>query len=147
MSIQYSLAAAPFDPSLLDAVSRLGAMLFERPTRDLQWRLERMPAASVACAYVDETLVGFKAGYAMSRSKYYSWLGGVHPDHRRQGIASALMVLQHRWVREQGFDSIETATDQGNRAMAQVNLHCGFVVCGMRSKTDRVQILFSMRLA
>jgi hypothetical protein len=41
---------------------------------------------------------------------------------------------------------VETSTQRGNGAMAQLNLRHGFVVSGMRTETDRVQVLFAKAL-
>jgi len=56
-------------------------------------------------------LVGFKVGYALDRRRFYSWVGGIHPAHRRQGIAQAVLETQQRWA-AQGYDSIEVKTSQ-----------------------------------
>ena len=82
MSIEYSLSAAPFDPRFVQALAALNESVFAAPKPDLDWRLGHMPMASVACASVAGRLLGFKAGYAVSRTRYYSWLGGVHADGR-----------------------------------------------------------------
>ena len=39
----------------------------------------------------DGRTVGFKVGYAESRSTFYSAKGGVLPDERRHGVARALL--------------------------------------------------------
>jgi RimJ/RimL family protein N-acetyltransferase len=62
---------------------------------------------------------------------------------RRRGIAAQLMVLQHAWLVERGYSVVETATNQENHAMTQVNLRHGFSICGVRSEPNRTQILFS----
>lgn len=146
MSLQYSLEIGPFDAGLVEALAALGASVFGAPKADLAWRLARMPAAGVACANEGGRLVAFKAGYAIGEKRYYSWLGGVHADFRRRGIASELMRRQHAWLRERGFEAVETCTNQDNRSMIQANLQHGFTVCGLRHKSNRVQILFSKDL-
>lgn len=146
MPVEFSLHLAPFEAHFVDALARLGESVFGTPKADLAWRLERMPLASVACASDAGRLVGFKAGYATSRTRYYSWLGGVHPDSRRRGIAAELMRHQHAWLREHGFEVVETATNQDNLAMTQANLRHGFAICGLKHKSGRVQILFSKEL-
>ncbi|WP_416057256.1 GNAT family N-acetyltransferase [Stenotrophomonas maltophilia] len=57
-------------------------------------------------------LVGFKVGYALDRRRFYSWVGGIHPAHRRQGIAQALLDTQQRWASAQGYGCIEVKTSQ-----------------------------------
>jgi len=79
LTVEYSLALPPYRPEFIVQLSALGDAIFGPSDLDLAWRLGSMPNATVFCAYAAGQLVGFKAGYAMSRNKYYSWLGGVHP--------------------------------------------------------------------
>lgn len=141
MALDYALEAGPFDPRFVAALAQLGEAVFGAPKAELGWRLEQMPSASVACAAEAGRLIGFKAGYAMGRGRYYSWLGGVHPDFRRRGIAAELMRRQHAWLRERGFETVETATNRDNLAMIRANLDHGFTICGLRHKLERVQVL------
>ncbi|MBX3628120.1 MAG: GNAT family N-acetyltransferase [Rhizobacter sp.] len=146
MAVEYTVERQPISPQTVEAIERLSHSLFDRPTPDLRWRLEKMPLVSVVCASVDKDLVAFKIGYAHSQSRYYSWLGGVHPDHRRQGVAVKLTELQHSWAKEQGFQAVETATDQANSPMTQANLKCGFAISGFKKKSQGIQVLFSKAL-
>ena len=52
--------------------------------------------------------VGFKVGYAdPDRLKHFhSWLGGVLPAYRRQGIAWKMLQQQEEWAQSQGFQTI-----------------------------------------
>ena len=45
-----------------------------------------------------------------------------------------------------GCAQVETSSDQGNVAMARVNLQEGFTVCGTRSMPGRVQVLYLKEL-
>ncbi|GAA0747413.1 hypothetical protein GCM10009107_15890 [Ideonella azotifigens] len=62
------------------------------------------------------------------------------------GVARQLMRLQHEWVRGQGYALLETSTDQGNLAMARLNLQEGFEVCGTRAEPHRLQVLYLKQL-
>jgi predicted GNAT superfamily acetyltransferase len=142
VTITYSLHEAPFDPALLREVARLARTVFDEARLDLEWRLSAMPNATAVLARADGRLVGFKLGYAMTESKYYSWLGGVDLSVRGSGVARQLMRHQHRWLEERGCALVETATDEGNVAMARVNLQEGFTVCGSRAEPGRLQVLY-----
>jgi GNAT superfamily N-acetyltransferase len=144
--IEYKVELPPFNEALFQNLASLSEAVFKEPVKDIVWRLENMPCPSVICARVSGELVGFKAGYAMTQTKYYSWLGGVHPSSQRQGIASKLMELQHKFLHEQAFEVIETATNEGNASMSQANLKHGFTICGLRNEPHRVQVLFSKSL-
>ena len=146
MTIVFSLHQAPFDPPLLGEVTRLARNVFNEPMLELEWRLSVMPHATAVLARDDGRLVGFKLGYAMAESRYYSWLGGVHLAARGSGVARQLMRRQHRWLEEMGCAQVETSTDQGNVAMAHVNLQEGFTVCGTRSMPGRTQVLYQKLL-
>ncbi len=76
-------------------------------------------------------LIGLKLGYERNRGVFNSWMGGVAPEARGQGIAAALTAAQHAWAKEAGFRGLETATRQPNQAMAILNLKAGFVVAGL----------------
>ena len=47
--------------------------------------------------------IGFKVGYRLSDYEFYSWLGGVLPKYRKQGVAQKLLDYQECWVTDQGF--------------------------------------------
>ncbi|MBO9711987.1 GNAT family N-acetyltransferase [Sphingomonas sp.] len=74
--------------------------------------------------------VGFKLGYRRGAALLYSWLGGVAPEARRHGVASALMKRQHAGALAQGFRFVETRTRSANNAMLILNLRHGFRVVG-----------------
>lgn len=137
----------PFAPELLNEIGSLCEALFGANDIDISWRLTRMPAASVFLMRGEMGLpIAFKAGYASAQGRYYSWLGGVHPDHRRRGLAGELMRQQHRWLVEQGYSLVETLARRENTAMALLNLQHGFVIGGMRTEAESVKVLFSKTL-
>jgi predicted GNAT superfamily acetyltransferase len=90
--------------------------------------------------------VGFKAGYAMAEHKYYSWLGAVHLEHRRSGIATKLATLQHEWLTSRSYSAVETSCRDGNAVMAKVNLVAGFKVVGTKLEPHGLQVLWSKTL-
>ncbi|WNB92797.1 GNAT family N-acetyltransferase [Bacillus sp. NEB1478] len=81
-------------------------------------------------AISDDQVIGFKAGYELKPSKYYSWLGGVHPDFRNNGIAGKLMEMQHKWCSSNGFNIIQTKTKNKWKSMLILNLKHGFDIIG-----------------
>ncbi|WP_243646830.1 GNAT family N-acetyltransferase [Melghiribacillus thermohalophilus] len=82
-------------------------------------------------AYVQQSLVaGYKIGYETKKERFYSWLGGVHPNHRNKGIGSALMAYQHEYCRSEGYQTIETRTKNKWKGMLILNLKHGFDVIG-----------------
>jgi GNAT superfamily N-acetyltransferase len=115
-----------------DELLRLCTVAFEIFAPDyLTSRLAHVVApALVTARFANGTLAGFKLGYRRGATLFYSWLGGVHPDARRQGVAAELMRRQHEWARSEGYTEIETQTRAVNNAMIILNLKSGFRVRG-----------------
>ncbi|WP_161974463.1 GNAT family N-acetyltransferase [Piscinibacter terrae] len=147
MSIDYALHHRDIPPELIAEVASLSEHVFETSTIDHAWRLTHMPDVSLFCARQAGELIGFKAGYAIAERKYYSWLGAVHPQWRRQGVASRLADMQHQWLVERGFAVVETSSRHENSAMARINLHSGFVTVGTKLEPHGLQVLWAKTLA
>ena len=128
--IAYSVHRAPFDPDMLDGVQALLAACFDDDRLDLSSRLVGKHSPVLVLAADGHTPVGFKLGYERSAGQCYSWLGGVHPDYRRQGIARELMRQQHAWAREAGYRAVTTETENRFRAMLLLDLQEGFDIVG-----------------
>ena len=77
-----------------------------------------------------EQILGFKIGYELSDSVFYSWLGGVLPEFRRKGIARSLLKNQHAWCIKNGYTLIRTKTQLHNYSMYNLNRSMGFHVIG-----------------
>lgn len=89
--------------------------------------------------------VGFLAGFvSQSRpNEAYVHFVGVHPDHRRGGIAVALYDRFYRTVRSRGCDTVRLVTAPINRASIAFHRSIGFqtepgdsVVGGVAVSTD-----------
>ena len=137
MDIQ--LHQAPFDPAFTTQFISLSKTAFGTDATQtwingLNWRLENMPDVTVFAMFHDDSLIGYKAGYASAFDRYYSWLGAVHPDHTRKGIARRLMQAQHDWLTASRFTLLETQVAKVNNAMLDLNLSSGFQISGEFSK-------------
>ncbi|MEO2282174.1 GNAT family N-acetyltransferase [Pseudoalteromonas pernae] len=71
-----------------------------------QERIGDNPYLALVAAYLDQP-VAFKLGYAKSTDTFYSWLGGVLPNHRGHGLAKKLLHKQELWAVDNGFKCIE----------------------------------------
>ncbi|OIQ20012.1 MAG: hypothetical protein BM556_05860 [Bacteriovorax sp. MedPE-SWde] len=71
--------------------------------------------------------VGLKAAMAED-NLLHSWIGGVLPEFRRQGIARQLTEIQHEWAKENGFSRIRTHTDHRYNNMIIHNIRNGFEI-------------------
>jgi GNAT superfamily N-acetyltransferase len=140
--VAVKVEVGPFSDEFRQRLSGLIVVVFGREDpADLDWRLSRLPDVSVAVAYAGDGMVGFKLGYATTKNRYYTWLGGVHPGFRRQGIAARLMEAQHGWVRAAGFSIIETAAEPKNIAMLKLNLAFGFTIIGSYARSGQRVLL------
>jgi len=81
----------------------------------------------------DGAPLGFKLGYRRGPALLYSWLGGVIPGARGQGLAARLMQAQHDWATAKGYAAVETRTRASNSAMIIVNLKAGFQITGVEA--------------
>ncbi|MDP2370819.1 N-acetyltransferase family protein [Rhodoferax sp.] len=145
--MQYLTSFAPLPAPLVQELAELSELVFSPPAIDHHWRLGRMPEVSIFYARNEGGLIAFKTGYAIAESKYYSWLGAVHPDFRRRGIARQLTGMQHAWLVARGYCAVETSSRAENRIMAHLNLTTGFVMQGTKVEPHGLQVLWSKRLA
>ncbi|MBX3021162.1 MAG: GNAT family N-acetyltransferase [Bdellovibrionales bacterium] len=105
------------------------------PTR-FQSTLTAHTRFHLALARLDSHNVGFKLGYAIDDSTFYSWLGGVVPDYRGFGIARRLMAVQHEWCLQNGFNKVRTTAQNRFKAMLLLNLQHGFDILGVETQPN-----------
>lgn len=94
------------------------------PAEEYKKRLTGIPHL-ILVAKIDNRPAGFKVGYER-QGYFYSWMGGVHPDFRRCGLALALAEAQEQWAQSQGYDSITFKTRNRLKAMLCFALQRGF---------------------
>ena len=61
--------------------------------------------------------IGFKVGYGLNEDIFYSWMGAVLTNYRRQNIAKRLAQAQEKWAKENGYNKIRFKTKNKLRAM------------------------------
>ncbi|MFG0250366.1 MAG: GNAT family N-acetyltransferase [Phycisphaeraceae bacterium JB051] len=140
MSIKYVLIEG-LPEQHLDAICH-AADTFEPIPRDgLVSHLNHQHNILSCFAYDGDQLVGYKIGYQIRQYYFESWIGGVIPSHRRQGIASRLIKLQHQWCFEHGFHYVSTMTEGNNQAMIITNLKAGFGIIGTMHTRNQILIV------
>lgn len=98
-------------------------------------------------AFVDGHIAGFKIGYEIDPSTFYSWLGGVAPEWRGLGVAGLLMDQQHAWCKAQGYETVRTKTQNKYRSMLLLDIRKGFEVTGTENDSARgLKIILEKRL-
>ena len=88
---------------------------------------------------------GFKLGYRRGDVLLYSWLGGVAPELRGQGVASELMRRQHAEALANGYRFIETRTRAVNNPMITLNLRHGFHVEGFETDASGIAVVIQRK--
>ncbi len=94
------------------------------PAKEYQRRLEGVPHL-ILVAFEGGQAMGFKVGYERE-GYFYSWMGGVHPDFRRKGVALALAEAQEEWARAHHYSSVTFKTRNRLKAMLCFALQRGF---------------------
>lgn len=136
------------DIGLWDGIRQIDQYIFDsRDSEGIRRELEKKPVFLILIAVDGHQVVGYKIGYEDRTCRFYSWLGGVYPEYRRQGVASELMRLQHRWCRERGYQVIRTNTKNKWRDMFILNLRFGFNVTGtLTDELGETKIILDKRL-
>ena len=97
----------------LSVIAKLETMIpeFDDPyaLEKIQKRLENRKFLALVAKSAGE-IVAYKVGYGETESRFYSWIGGVLPEYRRNGLATELLRYQEQWCREQGYREINVWT-------------------------------------
>ncbi|WP_323813107.1 GNAT family N-acetyltransferase [Cellvibrio sp. NN19] len=95
-------------------------------------------------AEIEGVLVGYKLGYWLTESIFYSWLGGVHPTHRKKGIAKQLLLEQERQVFEAGGTEVRVKSMNQFRSMLLLLIAQEYEITGTEMMQGQdIKILFS----
>lgn len=113
--------------------ARINEFSTPKPKETIIDRLNNKTSLTLVAQHEHE-LVGFKLGYAESKTQFYSWLGGVSPHARRQGIAKQLLHHQEDWARSQGFKRLRVKSRNRFRAMMILLLNEGYLIKGSEIK-------------
>jgi ribosomal protein S18 acetylase RimI-like enzyme len=91
----------------------------------------------ILVAHAEGKVAGFKAGYdKYGDGSFYSWMGGVLPEYRKQHIAKRLAERQESWARVHGFNCIIFKTRNRHKAMLIFAITNGFHIIGIEPKDN-----------
>jgi GNAT superfamily N-acetyltransferase len=123
-----------FDDSVLKAVVGLEQLLFEQPMAEQAILDEAKNKFDlvILIAWAGTAACGYKVGFQHSAKRFYSWIGGVHPNYRAKGIAKRLMRGQHSIAKKLGYKYVFTYTKNRYRPMLVLNIKTGFDIIGVR---------------
>jgi len=93
-------------------------------------------------------LIGFKIGYPLNKTDFYSWLGGVVPSKRKLGVAKRMLVLQESLAAKQSFTSILVKSMNRFRSMLHMLIENGYDITSVENYggTDSERICFRKAL-
>jgi len=109
---------------------------FEKPygKEEFEERLKGKKHLILICYYYGMP-IGFKLGYdRYDDGSFYSWLGGVLPGFRRNGVAGRLQERQEIWVREHGYQRILIKTRNKFQNMLRFSIAHGYQIIGFKEK-------------
>ena len=85
-----------------------------------------------------EQPIAFKVGYEKPGGVFYSWLGGVLPEHRRSGAAEALLRAQERWVAQQGYRELQVKSRNEYRNMLRFLIKHQYDIIDVEQQPDPI---------
>lgn len=121
--------------SLTEVVAVIRAIpeLNEYSLAKLQERLASRPFLALV-AVKDDKPIGFKLGYESEAGRFYSWIGGVVPKYRRQGIAQKLLDAQETWASENGYKFLDVKSMNRFPHMLQMLVKNDYLISGYVNK-------------
>tara|TARA_R110002126_G_scaffold285314_2_gene435571 strand:- start:5164 stop:5604 length:441 start_codon:yes stop_codon:yes gene_type:complete len=122
---------------------------FEQATtlERLQSRLDGA-VGLILVAKFEGALIGYKVGYQLTEDTFYSWLGGVIPEHRKQGVATLLLNYQEKWARDSGYKEIKVKSMNRFPGMLKLLILNGYEIVGVDKSVcgSEGKIVFLKRL-
>lgn len=141
MSISYEVGT-------IDDVLAISSKIIEFkqvPTfKNISERLQGKKSLILIARYKGE-LAGYKVGYKLTDTEFYSWLGGVSPAYRNLGIATKLREAQENWVFSHGYSVISVKSMNRFSSMLQLLISSGYKINGYEDNgtADNSKIKFT----
>ncbi|GAE35166.1 GNAT family N-acetyltransferase [Halalkalibacter akibai] len=128
MTVIYQSYIGIPEPEVLKGIADLHHRIFNQ-SENFLLKIQTKPELLFFVAIdPEQRVIGFKVGYAVNNSCFYSWLGGVDEHYRSAGIGSTLMLKQHAYLKENGYKTVQTKTMNKWRNMLILNIKLGFNV-------------------
>lgn len=126
-------------PGELPMIADLYNEMF-RPPHDVEFFRRRLVGRYnplLLVANLDSRPVGFATGFELKPSVFFSWLTGVLPDFRRQGIAQQLHEAQCAWAAGHEYQYVRMECHNAHRAILHMAIAMDFNIVGVRWDPDR----------
>ncbi|WNZ54937.1 GNAT family N-acetyltransferase [Microbulbifer sp. MKSA007] len=131
-----------FSEGTIEDVIQINSEIPEFDTKNSKDKIEQRLEGRLyllLVASVGNKKVGYKIGYKVSETEFYSWSGAVRPDYRGRGIGKSLLELQERWVMNKGFQFISVKSMNRFPSMLHLLISHGYQVCGYENKGTPLQ--------
>ncbi|WP_299010317.1 GNAT family N-acetyltransferase [uncultured Shewanella sp.] len=79
---------------------------FERYASEADMKSKLIKGSLILITEKAGELIGFKMGYPLNDTEFYSWLGGVVPKHRKASHAQAMLEEQEQWLRMHDYKRV-----------------------------------------
>ncbi|NQV14363.1 GNAT family N-acetyltransferase [bacterium] len=126
----------------MNLVHELEEMIFN-DHRTTEAKLEKIKNNQplLLVAYDGKLAIGFKLGYAIPGTRrYYSWLGGVRKDYRRQGIAQELLDRQEQAAGKMAMEKVFFTSYDRFPGMISLGKKNGYHL--IRSELDKGEVKY-----
>ncbi len=126
--------AVTVEPASVDAAQRVHARIpeFDEGRLDDKYADKAVDDRDPLVLVADRE--GTAAGYLVAYDRhgdgsYYVWMAGVVPDHRREGVMTALFRRTEDVAADRGYDAVTCKTRNARRGMRQFLVVHGYDVC------------------
>lgn len=146
--ITYKLVHGNTDKVILQKILAAYSLIFEDSDSSFfKGRFDEHPQITSVLAFNKDELIGFKIGYPYDNITFYSWVGGVLPNYRQQGIANELAEQQELAAKSQGFKKLRTKSMNQFKPMIILNLKRGFDINEVYTNVKgQTKIIFEKKL-
>ncbi|WEG14506.1 GNAT family N-acetyltransferase [Pullulanibacillus sp. KACC 23026] len=146
MSFEYITFKSVPEGAILESLLLLHKNIFGE-SDNLIKDMESKSNILILAAINDSKVIGYKIGYDLDHTKFYSWLGGVDNHFRKHGVGSKLMETQHQYLKENGYKIVQTKSMNKWRNMLLLNIKTGFDVVGTElDKNGEIKIILEKPL-
>ncbi len=142
-----AISGFPDDKVYKDMVNMYSEIFEDADLDFFKKRVEEHTKLLSVLAYLNNQLIGFKAGYPYNKEIFYSWIGGVLPKYRQQGSGTKMVQIQEDFARSNGFKKLRTKSMNIYKAMMILNLKNGFDITNVYTNTrGQTKIVFEKLL-
>lgn len=112
----------------VQVVEQISEFSHKETVESLSARLEGKQRSLIQIAQEGDNLLGFKIGYQIDETTFYSWFGGVSSLARNKGVAQKLLEIQEAWVSEQGYKQLKVKSRNQFPAMLRLLIKNGYMI-------------------